>query len=150
MQRKLTATLSLITALLLGSTAYAGNPPQKGQGPHGAGQNAGYHTGTHRQLADYLELDDAQRAKFDQMHNDYREQRKSIKEAELSQEERHARMMAAKEQHRADMKALLNEEQFSRYEAYRNAHHGKGGNKGNKSQGQGQGQNKQGQMDHHG
>ncbi|GAA5186368.1 hypothetical protein [Ferrimonas gelatinilytica] len=150
MQRTLILPATLLATLLLSTTALAGHHEEKAKGAQGAEHSAGYHAGTHRQLADYLVLDDAQREKFDQLHKEYREQRKGIKEGDLSKEERHAQMTAAKEQHLADMKALLNDEQFSRYEEYRNAHHGKGhhGNdhhKGMKHHEMEKGQDKQGQ-----
>ncbi|SHH74658.1 hypothetical protein [Ferrimonas marina] len=100
------------------------------------GVQAGHHGGGHAKMQEMLkqelQLSEAQGQQFDQLYQDLRQQWQSIKQSDVSQEEKKAQMQAARESHQQALRALLNDDQWQRYETLRDAHHGKGYHKKHK------------------
>lgn len=68
---------------------------------------------------DDLNLDDAQRAEFVALNDKYRTKIKSVKSSDADKETKKTEVMALKEQHNAEVKALLTEEQYEQYQMHK-------------------------------
>ncbi|WP_067657314.1 hypothetical protein [Ferrimonas marina] len=131
----------LLSALLLVTSAHAGHHKNEGvpAGNEAHPAHAGHAQGHHKMLSDYLELDEQQQAAFAAEHERYRTQRQEIKSSGDNPDAKVAEMEAADARHQKEMKAILSDEQYAKYQEFRKAHHGKG-----KGHGKGHGKKSEG------
>lgn len=65
-----------------------------------------------------LELDEAQQAEFKALNQKYSEEIWAVKESEADKETKKAEITELKEAHKAEVKALLSDEQYEKYKMH--------------------------------
>lgn len=66
-----------------------------------------------------LNLDDTQKADFVALNDKYKTKIKAVKDSDADKETKKTEIMALKEEHHNQVKALLSEEQYAQYKMYK-------------------------------